>query len=108
MTHFLERNVDENVERRGFGLVFWVAEFHGHVSYPVIANQAIHWFAAQINRDLSFSLPVENLLRFQISSNLRTRHSYSKSPLILLHLLLVADVEFGPDARGSRLPLFDL
>jgi hypothetical protein len=108
MTHSFERNVDENVERRGFSLVFWVTEFHGHVSYPVIANQAIPWFAAQINRDLSLSLPVENLLRFQISSNLRTRHSDSESALILSHLRLIADVQFGPDVRGGRLPLFDL
>jgi|SRR5579864_2921230 len=107
MTHSFERNVDQNVERRGFGLVLGVTEFHGHVSYPVIANHPIPRFAAQINNDLALSLPVENLLRFQISPNLRARHSDSKSALKPSHLRLIADVQFRPDPRGSRLPLFD-
>jgi hypothetical protein len=107
MPHFLERNVDEDVDRRGLGLALRMTEFHGHVSCPIIANQPIPRFAAQINTDLSLSLPVKNLSRFQVFRNLRTRHSDSKSALILSHLRLIADVQFRPDARGSRLPLFD-
>src|SRR5579864_7136180 len=107
MPHFPERNVGEDVDRRGLGLALTMTEFHGHVSCPVIANQPIPRFTAQINTDLPLSLPVENLSRFQEFRNLRTRHSDSKSALILSHLRLIADVEFRPDPRGSRLPLFD-
>jgi hypothetical protein len=107
MPHSPERNVGEDVDRRRLGLVLRVTEFHGHVSCPVVANQPIPRFAAQINTDLSLSLPVKNLSRFQIFRNLRTRQSDSESALILSHLRLIADVQFRPDARGSRLPLSD-
>jgi len=107
MPHFLERNVGEDVGRRSFRLVLGMSKFQRGVSCPVIANHSIPRFAAQINNDLALSLRVENLLRFQISHNFRTRHSDSKSTLILSHLRLIADVQFRPDARGGRLPLFD-
>ena len=107
MPHLPKRNVNENVERRGPGLALRMTEFHRHVSRPVIANHPIPRFAAQINNDLALSLPVESFLRFQISSDFRARHSDSESTLILSHLRLIADVQVGPDARGSRLPLFD-
>lgn len=107
MAHFLEGNIREDVDRRGLVLALRTSEFHGCVRCPVIANHPISRFAAQINIDLALSLTIENLLRFQISSNFRTQHSDSESALILSHLRLIADVQFRPDARGRCLPLFD-
>jgi hypothetical protein len=107
MPHFLQRNVGKDVGRRSFRLVLGMSKFNRGVSGPVIANHPIPRFAAQINNDLALRLPVENLSRFQVFRNLRTRHSGSKSALILSHLRLVADVQFCPGARGSCLPLFD-
>jgi len=107
VAHFLEGKVGEGVGRRSFGWVLGMSKFHRGVSCPVIANHPIPRFAAQINNDLALSLPVENPSRFQVFRNLRTRHSDSKSALILSHLRPVADVQFRPDPRGSRFPSFD-